>query len=90
MLNLNLMLLMVQKFRTIGKTYIVDESARKTVYHFSLAETYIFDEDDPSLDITLIDRILTDLDRVKSTLEELKADRISGRRTQEQSDEPEL
>lgn len=73
-----------------GVTHLIDETRPKPVYHFSLTETYIFDADDPEIELKLLNRVLSDLDRVKDTLIGLKNKRISQKDHQEQSDELEL
>lgn len=69
-----------------GVTNIVDETKQRGVLHFSLNETYIFDEKDPDADAHLLDCILRDLDRLKEELEKLRGKRSN----KEPSEEIEL
>lgn len=90
MLNLRILKLMVPQQQLTGITYTVDENKKRKGYHFSFTETYIFDADDPNLELKVLDSAIRDLDRIKDTLTALRGKRISQKNFQEQSDELEL
>ena len=72
-----------------GITYIVDESKKRKGYNFSFTETYIFDADDPNIQLKVLNSAIRDLDRIKDDLME-RRERLLKQNAQEQSDEMEL
>lgn len=66
-----------------GITHIVDENKKMTVFHLSVTETYIFDEEDPHMEAHLLDCVLRDLDRLKDELEKLRGNRSSRNHSEE-------